>query len=114
MTGAADAWDSTSPGYSMPPNQKLLCSTMSISPYGYAPNRPACPTIALAPVVCMLAAVEAEIPEVRQVLKTTPVDVVVVVFTNGPAHQANSRTCVAVAVVTVRPLAPGASVAVPV
>jgi hypothetical protein len=33
---------------------------------------------------------------------------------NGPAAQAKSRTLVAVAVVTVRPAAPGASVDVPV
>ena len=61
-----------------------------------------------------LDAVEADTPEVRQTFTTTPVEVVAVDFTNGPAHQANSRTLFAVAVVMVRPDAPGASVAVPV
>src|SRR5262245_24136924 len=114
MTGVADACDRTRPGYSMPPNQKLLCRTRSTSPYGYAPKRPACPTMAEAAVDCMLAALVAETPLVRQVLTTTPELVVVLVFTNGPAIQANSRTLVAVAVVIVRPDAPGASVDVPV
>ena len=62
----------------------------------------------------MLAAVEAVTPDVQYVLTRTPPGEVVVDLLNGPAPQANSRTLLAVAVVTVRPVVPAVSTEVPV
>src|SRR5690348_3391640 len=110
MITEPDGWSRMRPGYSIPPNQKLLCSNTSTSPYGYAPNREPWPVIAADAVFCRLAAVPLEMADVQYVLTRTPPLVVVDEWRNGPAAHANSRMLVAVAVVTVRPLVPGRSV----
>src|SRR5262245_40215274 len=98
----------------MPPNQKPLSSTTSASPYGYAPNRRACASSALVDRLSIDRALELPMPLTEYTLTRTPAPEVPEIFRNGPAAQANSRTLVAVARVTVRPAVPGVSTEVPV
>ncbi|OLB64427.1 MAG: hypothetical protein AUI10_11085 [Actinobacteria bacterium 13_2_20CM_2_72_6] len=59
-------------------------------------------------------ALEVLMPLTEYTLTRTPAPDVAEIFRNGPAPQANSRTFVAVARVTVRPDEPGVSTDVPV